>query len=84
MIMNTIVLNETQIAQKVKRIAYEILENNFEAETLYLFGIKGNGSALAHELSSILSNICDQKIVAAEIAVNKLKNDMRKIITLVA
>lgn len=69
--MNTVVLNETQIEQKINRIAYEILENNFEAETLFLFGIKGNGSALAQELSDILSNISDQKVVTAEITMNK-------------
>ena len=71
--MNTVVLNETQIEQKVKRIAYEILENNFEAETLFLFGVKGNGSALARELVNILKEITDQKIVFAEITVNKQK-----------
>jgi pyrimidine operon attenuation protein/uracil phosphoribosyltransferase len=69
--MNTIVLNETQIEQKVKRIAYEILENNFEAETLFLFGIKGNGMILAEELTKILKNISDQKIISGEIIVNK-------------
>lgn len=69
--MNTVVLNETQIEQKVKRIAYEILENNFEAETLFLFGIKGNGIALAEELAIILRSISDQKIISAEIIVNK-------------
>jgi len=69
--MNTIVLNETQIEQKIKRIAYEILENNFEAETLFLFGIKGNGMILAEELTRILKDISDQKIISGEIIVNK-------------
>lgn len=69
--MNTIVLNETQIEQKVKRIAYEILENNFEAETLFLIGIKGNGMMLADELTKILKNISDQRIISGEIIVNK-------------
>lgn len=69
--MNTIVLNETQIEQKIKRIAYEILENNFKAETLFLFGIKGNGMILAEELSKILKNISDQKIISGEITINK-------------
>jgi pyrimidine operon attenuation protein/uracil phosphoribosyltransferase len=69
--MNTIVLNETQIEQKIKRIAYEILENNFEAETLFLFGVKGNGMTLTEELAKILRNISDQTIISAEIIVNK-------------
>lgn len=69
--MNTTVLNETQIEQKIKRIAYEILENNFEAETLILFGIKGNGMTLAEELATILKSISDQNIVVGEIIVNK-------------
>ena len=41
--MNTVVLNDRQINQKLQRIAYEILENNSEDEVLYLIGIKGNG-----------------------------------------
>lgn len=69
--MNTIVLNENQIEQKIKRIAYEILENNFEAESLFLFGIKGNGMILAEELTKILKNISDQKIISGEITINK-------------
>lgn len=69
--MNTTVLNETQIEQKIKRIAYEILENNFEAETLFLFGIKGNGMTLTKELATILEGISDQKIFTGEITINK-------------
>ncbi|MDX1653222.1 MAG: phosphoribosyltransferase family protein [Brumimicrobium sp.] len=69
--MNTIVLNSRQIEQKIQRIAYEILENNFESEIIFLFGIKGNGFILARELSEILLKISDQKIITGEITVNK-------------
>jgi pyrimidine operon attenuation protein/uracil phosphoribosyltransferase len=41
--MKTTVLNQHQIQQKINRIAYEILENNYESEKLFLIGIKGNG-----------------------------------------
>ncbi|MEX1190787.1 MAG: phosphoribosyltransferase family protein [Brumimicrobium sp.] len=69
--MNTIVLNAKQIEQKINRIAYEILENNFESTSIFLIGIKGNGMALTVELSNILKKISDQKIITAEITVNK-------------
>ena len=69
--MNTVVLNELQINQKLQRIAYEIIENNFEDKELYLVGITGNGVKLVDSLEKILSNITDQKIIKAEVTVNK-------------
>ena len=69
--MKTTVLNDRQIEQKINRIAYEILENNYQSSKLILVGIKGNGYSLAEKLSSILSDISEQEIVLAEIAIDK-------------
>jgi pyrimidine operon attenuation protein/uracil phosphoribosyltransferase len=69
--MNTLVLNDRQINQKLQRIAYEILENNSEDDALYLVGIKGNGYLIAQELFEILKSITEQEIKVAEVSVNK-------------
>lgn len=69
--MKTTVLNARQIEQKINRIAYEILENNYQRSKLFLVGIKGNGYELARRLSEILMSISDQEIVLAEISIDK-------------
>jgi pyrimidine operon attenuation protein/uracil phosphoribosyltransferase len=51
------ILDRQQIQQKIKRIAFEIYENNFEEPALLLAGIHENGylvaQLIAHELKSI-------------------------------
>jgi pyrimidine operon attenuation protein / uracil phosphoribosyltransferase len=69
--MNTVVLTRLQINQKLQRIAYEIIENHSEDHTIYLIGIKGNGSLIAEELKGILSGISSQQFITGEVSVNK-------------
>ena len=71
--MKTTVLNARQIGQKINRIAYEILENNYQSSRLFLVGIKGNGYEMALRLNKILSKISDQEIILAEISIDKHK-----------
>ena len=53
----TLILNAEQIRQKIRRIAFQIFETNFEESALLLAGIAGEGyvlaEALAHELQQI-------------------------------
>ena len=53
----TLILNAEQIRQKIRRIAFQIYENNFEETALLIAGISGEGyvlaQALAHELQTI-------------------------------
>ncbi|PWH87198.1 phosphoribosyltransferase family protein [Brumimicrobium oceani] len=69
--MKTIVLNERQINQKLDRIAYEIVENNFQDENIFLVGIKGNGFEIAQELGRRLEAIGQQKINVSELSIDK-------------
>ncbi len=48
------ILNEKQIAQKIQRIAVQILENNFDASEIILAGINNNGFEVARLLSENL------------------------------
>jgi pyrimidine operon attenuation protein/uracil phosphoribosyltransferase len=53
----TLILNNEQIRQKIRRIAFQIYENNFDESALVLAGIAGEGyvlaQALAHELQTV-------------------------------
>ncbi|MEO1714229.1 MAG: phosphoribosyltransferase family protein, partial [Bacteroidota bacterium] len=50
-------LDNTQIRQKITRLAYEILERNFEYSELILAGINNNGTRLAELLKAELAHI---------------------------
>jgi len=67
----SVVLNAQQIHQKIERIAFEILENTFEHQEIFVAGISGNGFLLAERIVAKLSNISDQKIRLFEVSVNK-------------
>jgi pyrimidine operon attenuation protein/uracil phosphoribosyltransferase len=51
------ILNHQQIQQKLDRIAYQILEDNFEETELVIAGILPRGNFLAARLKKILDNI---------------------------
>ena len=53
----SLVLNGSQVIQKIKRIAYEIYENNFSEKSIVLAGIDGQGYALAKILEKELKSI---------------------------
>ena len=42
------ILSKEVIAKKLRRMAYEILENNIDEKELILAGIRESGSVLAH------------------------------------
>lgn len=48
------ILNDRQIKQKIRRLAIQILENNYEEEELILLGINNNGMSFARLLTAAL------------------------------
>lgn len=72
----TIVLNHTQIRQKITRIAHEILENNFQEKSLVILGIKEEGYILANRIVDILKTITDVEIHLHDIKIDK-KNPLK-------
>ncbi|MFI5204174.1 MAG: phosphoribosyltransferase family protein [Flavobacteriales bacterium] len=57
----TIVLNHQQIAQKIHRIAFEVVENNFNEEIYYIIGITGQGYTLAERLFEEIKKVSGKK-----------------------
>lgn len=68
----SLVLDTEKVNQKIKRIAYEIFENNFKEKTLVLAGVDGQGYSLAKEIASELASISPQQISVVKVSLDKL------------
>ncbi len=69
--MDTIILDNNQIINKTKRIAYQILESNSNEEEIILAGIQGNGFIFADKIATVLRTITDINIVLCKVLINK-------------
>lgn len=72
------ILNKEEIQDKIKRISYEIYEENFESKSLIICGIEKNGSGIARKVIKELKSICNIKIEFISISLNK-KNPLNSI-----
>ncbi len=72
------ILNKAEIQDKIKRISYEIYEENFESKSLIICGIEKNGSEIARKVIKELKSICNIKIEFISISLNK-KNPLNSI-----
>lgn len=64
------ILNQEQIQQKIKRLAIEILENNYEEKEIILAGINNTGMGFARLLLEELRQITDIAITPTRIRLN--------------
>ena len=71
MAQQVLILNKTQVQNKINRIAHQILEDNFEEQEIILAGVVARGYRLALRLEAVLKEICDIKITLVEINLNK-------------
>jgi pyrimidine operon attenuation protein/uracil phosphoribosyltransferase len=75
-----IILNTLQIEQKIRRIAFQILESNSNEKEVVIVGIIGNGYTFAEKLIADLNKISDIKTTICEVIINK-KNPLDVITT---
>lgn len=66
-----LLLSAAQINQKVKRMAYEILESNFGEKELIIAGICEQGELLAKQLAKHLEEISSVKPIVTRIDLDK-------------
>ena len=76
--MKNKILNADQIKKIVKRIAYQIQENNLEYSEIILIGVYNNGYMLAKIIEKELKQISKSSIELITIKINK-KNPLDKI-----
>lgn len=66
-----LLLNSAEINQKIKRMAYEILEANYSEKTIILAGICEQGELIAKQLGKQLEEISELKITVTRIDLDK-------------
>lgn len=66
-----LILNRKQIQQKIRRIAYEIYEQNYREKRLVLAGITETGYALARMLSNELKKISPFELILLRVDIEK-------------
>ena len=72
-----LILNQHQIEQKIDRIAYQLLEDNFDEEEIILAGILPKGNFIAERLKKILDKIAPFKSRLITIEVDKQSTSLK-------
>ncbi|WP_255157756.1 hypothetical protein [Siphonobacter sp. BAB-5385] len=67
----TLLLNPEQLKQKLRRIAFEVYETNFEEREIVLAGIVGQGVVMATLLKEQLEAISPLKVQQIDIQLQK-------------
>jgi len=69
--MSNQLLNRTETFQKIRRIAYQIYEQNFDESVLIIAGINGEGYRFAELLVAELTQISSLTVYIAKVSVDK-------------
>lgn len=77
---NNIILNNTEIEQKTRRIAFQIYENNSNESEIIIAGIAENGFHFAEKLATILTEISAIKVTLCKVLIDK-KNPINTVTT---
>ena len=67
----TLVIGPVDIERRIERLAYQILEENYAEHTIWLAGIAGQGSQLAHRICQHLRRIAPFAVVDFTVLVDK-------------
>ncbi|PJJ83251.1 phosphoribosyltransferase family protein [Mucilaginibacter auburnensis] len=73
---NLLILNKQQIQQKIDRIAYQILEDNFDEEEVLLAGMLPRGGHLAKRIKNVLDEIAPFKSKLVSIEIDRLSSSL--------
>ncbi|MFD1615011.1 phosphoribosyltransferase family protein [Gelatiniphilus marinus] len=69
--MDNVILTHTEINHKIRRIAFEIYENNVNETEVILAGIDSNGYILAKKLKTVLAKISNINPVLCKVSIDK-------------
>ncbi|HIP26830.1 MAG TPA: phosphoribosyltransferase [Flavobacteriaceae bacterium] len=76
----SIILNNQEINHKIRRIAFQIIENNSDEKEIILAGIADNGFLFAKKIEVVLKEISNSKISLCKVVMDK-KNPLATIKT---
>lgn len=74
-----LILNKTQISQKINRMAYQVLEDNLNETELVIAGIVDHGYTIAKRLQKVLQNISKIKVTLMKIELDKTSTHLQAI-----
>ena len=72
-----LILDKHQIAQKLDRIAYQLLEDNYDEQEIIIAGIMPRGNYLAERLKKILDKIAPFKSTLMNIEIDKQSSSLK-------
>lgn len=75
-------INERQLQLTIKRIAYQVVENNPFPQQLQVIGIQPRGVQLARRLVNELNSLYNQTVTSGQIDITFYRDDLRKEIKL--
>jgi len=77
--MSNQLLNKTQTLQKIRRIAYQVFEENFEESSIIIAGINGEGYTFAEILVHELRQISEIDVRIARVSFDKTATEQPEI-----
>ncbi len=67
------ILSKEVAEKKLRRMALQVAEQNYEELQLVLIGIKENGLVIAHKISTYLKDVFNGEVIVVELSLNKKK-----------
>ncbi len=67
----SIILTNTEIQHKLRRMAFQIYENNSSQRKIVIAGISKNGFLLAKKLQELVQEISPIKVIVCEVIIDK-------------
>lgn len=77
---DNIILNNIQVTQRIRRIAYQIYETNSNEKEVIIAGIAENGYYFAEKLANDVLKISDLQVKLCKVFINK-KNPLKQVTT---
>ncbi len=68
----TLILDAQQVKRKIRRMAFQIYENNFKEKTLVIAGIDGQGYLLAKLLAKEVAEVSEAEVKLVKVMLDKL------------
>lgn len=69
----TLILDERQVLQKIKRMAFEIYEHNFHEKSIVIAGIEGQGYILSKLIAKHVQQISPLEVKLTKVTLDKVK-----------
>jgi pyrimidine operon attenuation protein/uracil phosphoribosyltransferase len=76
----TLILDAVQVKQKIRRMAFEIFENNFKEKVMVLAGIDGQGYVLAKLLAKEVAAVSEVEVKLVKVTLDKAAPQQKEVV----